>query len=217
MGEKNNNRDDDVENMDDPFDDFEGNIDREGNPFENLDPPTPENNQNERNVDRDSTDHPLFEDKKEIVQNNPESDNTSSGEPQTNETDKSDSTDISRSEFPQLDAEIDRDGEHSDAFAEDDLFTGVDTITIDEDAIWDELTSEESTAEVQESVSSGSVGKNIGETVVPKAKFCQQCEYFASPPEIKCNHQEANILEFVGIDRVRVSNCPIVANDPEYK
>lgn len=49
------------------------------------------------------------------------------------------------------------------------------------------------------------------EHVVPKQWYCEPCEYFSEPPEVRCTHSEAAILEFVGTEDVRVRNCPVVA------
>jgi len=46
---------------------------------------------------------------------------------------------------------------------------------------------------------------------VSKHAFCETCEHFSGPPEIECGHGGTEILAFVDMETVRVSNCPIVA------
>lgn len=48
------------------------------------------------------------------------------------------------------------------------------------------------------------------EHVVPKRWYCEQCEYFATPPAAHCTHPGTSIVEFVDTDHVRVRNCPVV-------
>lgn len=49
------------------------------------------------------------------------------------------------------------------------------------------------------------------EHVVPKRWYCEQCEHFSEPPEVRCTYPDSVILEFVGTENVRVRNCPVVA------
>lgn len=47
--------------------------------------------------------------------------------------------------------------------------------------------------------------------VVSKRSFCERCQYFSEPPEVRCTHEGTEILEFVDSETVRLKNCPIVA------
>lgn len=46
---------------------------------------------------------------------------------------------------------------------------------------------------------------------VSKHDYCERCEYFSGPPEIHCNHEGTDILEFLDMNTVRVVDCPVVA------
>lgn len=76
----------------------------------------------------------------------------------------------------------------------------------DADASWEELVSSDEPDD-------GTVDPTtVGETVVPKRQYCQDCEYFTAPPEVACTHADGRILEAVDIDHFRVWNCPVVAH-----
>lgn len=88
----------------------------------------------------------------------------------------------------------------------DALFTEEEPAPIDIDAIWQSIESdwpgEDDTLGFDDT---------DAEHVVSKRWFCEQCEYFSNPPEVRCSHEGTTILEFVGTEEVRVRNCPIVA------
>lgn len=109
------------------------------------------------------------------------------------------------------------DGDREDPFAElepladdeiagesiEDLFEPVETTSVDEEALWDAVLSEEDDAPEP-----GALG---ADAVVSKHQYCKQCEFFSEPPEVACTNPGTEIEELVGVDRFRVSNCPIVA------
>jgi len=103
-----------------------------------------------------------------------------------------------------LAAEVDRRRDETDASDLDDVFTSQDVADLDVDAVW-------------EQVESGGVGDRgdvaVEERVVPKANFCQRCEFFSSPPSVACGHEGTEILELVDTDSFRVRNCPKVAEE----
>ncbi|MFB6170810.1 MAG: hypothetical protein ABEJ06_06640 [Haloarculaceae archaeon] len=105
-------------------------------------------------------------------------------------------------ELADIDAGTDRDP--FEVLAEEEGFSeqGSD---IDEDAVWDQLT--EDTDRVPPEA--------VGDAVVPKSRFCQQCEYFSAPPEVGCGHTGTEIAELVDADRFRVVDCPVVARRRE--
>lgn len=73
--------------------------------------------------------------------------------------------------------------------------------SIDTGAIWESLDADEDRQEADFD----------REHVVSKQWYCERCEYFSEPPEVRCTHEGTVIVEFVKNDRVRVHNCPVVA------
>ncbi|SNZ18059.1 hypothetical protein SAMN06269185_3222 [Natronoarchaeum philippinense] len=104
-----------------------------------------------------------------------------------------------------LAAEVDRRRGDADPDDLDDLFTSEDVADLDVDAVWDH-------------VESGGIDVDVtadadDEQVIEKASFCQQCEFFAEPPAVGCEHDGTEILELVDTDNFRVRNCPKVAEE----
>jgi hypothetical protein len=81
---------------------------------------------------------------------------------------------------------------------------------VDPDAVWQELTSAESR---------GSVGDAQKRTFadVSKHSYCEQCKHFSEPPDIRCNHEGTEIVEYLDMETVRVVDCPIVAERRELR
>lgn len=77
---------------------------------------------------------------------------------------------------------------------------------LDTEAVWRSLESDRPTT-------ADETGSREADTehVVPKRWYCEQCEHFSEPPEVRCTHPDTTILEFVGTEDVRVRNCPVVA------
>ncbi|PSP27100.1 hypothetical protein BRC65_07980 [Halobacteriales archaeon QH_2_65_14] len=98
-----------------------------------------------------------------------------------------------------------------DPFEEMDTpFEEMDTRGVDPDAVWQELASAESR---------GSVGDAQERTYadVSKHSFCEGCEHFTDPPEVRCTHEGTEIIEFLDMETVRVVDCPIVAERRELE
>ena len=83
------------------------------------------------------------------------------------------------------------------------LFESTDIETVDPDSIWRELSS----------VQSEDSGRQRVRTYadVSKHAFCEQCEHFSKPPDVSCNHDGTEIVEFRDMETVRLIDCPIVA------
>ena len=90
-----------------------------------------------------------------------------------------------------------------------DPFEEVDVGTAGEDASWEELLPTEPTD------GTGIDPTTVGETVVPKRRYCQGCEHFTAPPAVACTHAHGEIVEVVDVDHFRVRNCPVVAHRRE--
>ncbi|MGB9964965.1 hypothetical protein [Halobacterium sp. CBA1126] len=95
----------------------------------------------------------------------------------------------------------------------DELFTDVDVGSVDEEAVWEELSAsaDESVADaagVAESVDSEELDRDV--RVVEK-RLCQGCQHFTDPPETACTHDGTTIEAEVDTDHFRVVDCPVVA------
>lgn len=103
-----------------------------------------------------------------------------------------------------------------------DPFTDLEVTDVDDPDLWDEL-EEGDTAEVDGDLFDRLAEENPtqavepevltdGETaVVPKSKYCNRCEYFTAPPEVRCTHPGTTIAEVVDAEHFEVRNCPVVA------
>lgn len=87
---------------------------------------------------------------------------------------------------------------------DDDLFETVEVGGVDEEALWEQVTTEEGFAvEAPED----------REDVVEKSAYCEQCEFFTGPPRTRCTHEGTQILEMVDLEQFRVRNCPVVLEE----
>jgi len=117
------------------------------------------------------------------------------------------------------DVERSREADEGDDFEE--LFTDVDVGSVDEDAVWEQLSesAEESVADaagVEASADAGESATVDAETVdrdvrVVEKRLCQGCEHFADPPATACTHDGTTIEAEVDTDHFRVVDCPVVA------
>lgn len=90
------------------------------------------------------------------------------------------------------------------AVEDDDLFETVEVGGVDEEALWEQVTTEEGYAvEAPED----------REDVVEKSAYCEQCEFFTGPPRTRCTHEGTQILEMVDLEQFRVRNCPVVLEE----
>lgn len=200
--------DDKSNDVDDPFSEFDDIDNRDGDPFEDFDPPT-------EPADEPNTGDSITESQSDSAATNSDGQEADSPQPGTDakkgHLEVTSPADIA----PDVDIQdgvFDTDHGDDDPFGADSPFEKVDTETIDEEALWEEIQSDESdTAEDSTSPSASA----IDEVVVSKSKFCQQCKYFAEPPNIGCEHDGTEIVEFVGADDIRISNCPVVAKERE--
>jgi len=120
----------------------------------------------------------------------------------------------------------------------DQLFEEVEEVgEIDREALWRQVAGEDVAADAAEEldgevVDAGSTGptikrpetggeaasdEGVHERIVEKAKYCQGCEYFSAPPEVRCTHEGTEIVEMVDVAHFRVVDCPIVKEDEELE
>lgn len=101
----------------------------------------------------------------------------------------------------------------ADDSAADSLFREVEVSELDDDEVWAQLAQAESASEVadtepaEEAVDTA----DVGDRVVEKRAYCEQCEHFSEPPDVACTYPDGEIVELVDTKRFRVRNCPIVA------
>jgi hypothetical protein len=176
-------RDGDSETERDPFDSFEGYDDPDGDPFEYID------------------DH-----------SGPDSGQGSSASgPAGGST-----PDPDRSGDPLGNVDVsDEDPFESNASAFD--RSGVDRI--DPDDMWERLTADtDEDDDAEPEPAADAVGATVGSAAdaeddvvrVSKHSYCEGCEYFSPPPDVRCGHEGTEIIEFVDIDDIRIANCPVV-------
>lgn len=86
----------------------------------------------------------------------------------------------------------------------DDVFEAVDVGAVDEETLWKQVASDEEF-----------VVEDPGdrEDVVDKSTYCEKCEFFSGPPEVRCAHEGTSILELVDLEHFRVRNCPVVIEE----
>ncbi|WP_135821062.1 hypothetical protein [Halostella litorea] len=98
--------------------------------------------------------------------------------------------------------------EERDAAAEADLFTEQSAADVDRDRLWEQITGDDAAdAPPEDRV------EERDERVVSKRSYCQGCEHFSEPPDVRCGHDGTEILEVVDLDHFRVVDCPVVRED----
>lgn len=90
---------------------------------------------------------------------------------------------------------------------------------IDADEVWDRLTAEPDAdgGADAEGTRDRSEDEEADVVTVSKHGYCEGCEHFSAPPDVACSHEGTDILEFVDVDRVQVSNCPVVEERRELE
>lgn len=110
----------------------------------------------------------------------------------------------------------DRTRRSRDGPADDDVmeaFSEVDVDDVDVDQLWSELEDDDLGETVDEP--HGSSERDV--RVVSKRDYCQRCQYFSAPPEVRCNHAAGEILEMVDTEQFRVADCPILRGEEELE
>jgi hypothetical protein len=211
---------------DDPFEDLDAD-DREGDPFDHLDedPDTPEDAVAPPEDTADGPESGLTSpgggspDPFEYIDDGP-------GIPDGTETDdRADAAggpDGSRAVDAGPGSLGEADVSRGDPFeSSDSPFEQVDVEGVDPDEVWERFTAE-AEAEAHADTESprdqhdravGGPGDDV--VTVSKHSFCEGCPHFTAPPAVECTHEGTQIIEFVGPDEVRVSNCPIVVERRE--
>ncbi|WP_284009976.1 hypothetical protein [Haloarcula pelagica] len=86
-------------------------------------------------------------------------------------------------------------------------FERVDVGGVDAESVWEGLTAEDD----DPTDTSADEVPDVGYVEVSKHRYCEQCEFFSGPPEVSCSNEDAQIIEFVDMETVRLADCPVVA------
>ncbi len=173
---------------DDPFDRLGDASDREGDPFDHLDPDG--DGADGSGEESTSPDDGWFE-----------------GNTRTDTADAGDATDGPESgvfEGEPADANdpfAGPSGEEELLEEAENVFQEMDTEGVDPDTVWEQLGEAPPAADTE--------GKTCAE--VSKHTYCEQCQYFSAPPEVSCSNPGTEILAFLDMETVRVVDCPVVA------
>lgn len=205
---------------DDPFENLDDPADREGDPFERLGDvgsnETADDGASEDGEDRTAeatasadpvdTDEPAFEEEF-IDEDDPFESGPDRAAGQSPVEGSATSEPVAGDPHGE-DPFAGMDGREGDPFGEgESVFESVDVESIDADEVWESLDESPSTATVEAS----------RYVEVSKHRFCEQCEFFASPPNAHCTHEEAEIIEYLDMETVRLLNCPVVAEQRELE
>lgn len=217
----------------DPIEDLSDAVDeREGDPFDRLDPEEVEETAAPYEVDEDETSQPEA-DEREWRPPDPDADagagartgpgsdsdpepgddpipgadpgpaaGPESGSEPERATDVSQPTESTRSGS---DSTIPPEKRLGDPFeSPESAFQRMEVGDVDPDVVWNQLS---------DAQARGSVSDRRERTYaeVSKHSYCERCEFFTGPPEVGCTHEGTEILEFLDMDKVRVVDCPIVA------
>jgi hypothetical protein len=101
--------------------------------------------------------------------------------------------------------EFERRREERDAEPDDDLFESVDVGDVDSEALWEQVSTDEPTAEPEADAPDV--------RVISKSKYCQRCEYFTDPPEVRCTNDGTTIKSEASMDEFEVVDCPKILED----
>lgn len=90
----------------------------------------------------------------------------------------------------------------------DDLFErqlATEDVDIDPESLWTSLDAPVSTP----------TGRDADADVhrLDKRRYCQRCQFFSTPPEVRCTYEGAEIRSMEDLDRFVVSNCPVAAGE----
>ena len=193
------------EDDEDPFEEFEAPEDYEGDPFEHLGDAGPAEDAEDDSTDQSGDDAPAFEEEF-IDEGDPFA--TGPGRPLPEGDTASEGAGGGDDPFEPDDPFDGMEHRKDDPFGEgESVFESVDVEGFDADEVWESLDREPSTPTVE--------GSRYVE--VSKHRFCEQCEHFASPPNAHCTHEEAEIIEYLDTETVRLLSCPVVAEQRELE
>jgi len=86
-------------------------------------------------------------------------------------------------------------------------FERVDVDHVDADKVWAEITGDGERADASED--------RYAE--VSKHRYCEQCEHFSEPPNARCTNEGTELVEFLDMETVRLRDCPVVAEQHDLE
>jgi len=216
---------------DDPFERL-GDVDREGDPFERLDDGDDADDETAAHAGPAAEDGPASDTDTDVPGDAPDRSDPFAGlDPAGDPLEDTAAADASSTEDPPAfeggtgssdDSITDPNGPADDPFAgmdagEGDPFSGGDSVfervdvgSVDADDVWSSIT-DDGTGDDEEPV----LPDDDRHAEVSKHAFCEQCEHFSEPPEAHCTHESAEIIEYIDMERVRLLDCPVVAERKE--
>lgn len=81
------------------------------------------------------------------------------------------------------------------------------------ETLWDELESAGLESPIEEPQADSE--RNL--YVISKREYCQRCQFFSTPPEVRCTYDGADILELEDSEHFKVADCPIVEGVEELR
>lgn len=94
-----------------------------------------------------------------------------------------------------------------------DAFEEVEVDDVDVGDLWEELEGEGLDDTVDDPRSSSE--RDV--RVVAKRDYCQRCQHFTAPPEMRCTSDSGEILELVDTEQFKVADCPILRGEEELE
>lgn len=183
---------------DDPFERLDD-VEREGDPFEQLDPDDAGEGAEESTDGTDEPDHRVPDDPFAEMEREPSAaSGAETGADDTAPTADDPAPDRSTDPFDDFDQ---RD---EDPFGTaESVFERVDVGSVDADEVW---------ASIDDDADDESAVPDADRYAeVSKHAFCERCPHFSEPPDAHCTHETAELVEFLDMERVRLLDCPIVA------
>ncbi|ERH10656.1 MAG: hypothetical protein J07HX64_02434 [halophilic archaeon J07HX64] len=96
----------------------------------------------------------------------------------------------------------------------DEAFDEMAVDDVEPDEVWSDVTEGEGESEANLPAETASDDEQVDASnvvEVSKHAYCESCEHFSEAPEIRCTHDGTEILDFLDMETVRLSDCPIVA------
>lgn len=92
-------------------------------------------------------------------------------------------------------------------------FETVEVDGVDVDQLWAELEH----GDIDDTVDEPRSNTERDVEVVAKRDYCQRCQHFSAPPEVRCTHERGEILEMVDTEQFKVADCPILRGEEELE
>lgn len=213
-------------NDDDPFERLGADADREGDPFERLAEETPTEEQDQV-PERDPwvppgqgrNDETADDSQEDTSPTDAPSDGPTSPDSTAPDSPVDDvhPTKTGQMDVPDHSVDVQPGDDSDDPFADVEtpaespfgesgsVFERVESGRANPDDVWEAITAKDDRDEP------ASVPDDGRYSEVSKHTYCEQCEYFSSPPDVTCTHETAEIIEFLDMETVRLLNCPVVA------